>query len=285
MVSTSKLKFVASFALLLVLSLGAQAQMQKNRGDIFPHYGNYEKKGWIVQPGFSYMLRPLKQTQSRLWVASDSVYDVSFNAKGRIGPVLEIGRFYAIETSKIISYVDFSVGGKMLRGQETFEAVLDDPDRAQPYVVEGVGTYSQTYVTASFNATNTLALSKSMAVHNSLGINGDYSFASVYEYDVQDIPVEQNEPTNFIFQAHYKLGFGFKVSQSVFVVPSVEVPILTMYEYDDMKSNTLIFNSRYRPFLFRINVMVLDKKADRKCPTKKTNRKKSESLFGSKRPW
>lgn len=125
-------------------------------------------------------------------------------------------------------------------------------------------------------------------MNNTLGINGDYRFADVYSYNEQGIPMNLNTPARFVFQAHYSIGLGFKLNQNMMVIPSIETPIVNFYEYDDLKSTLAIFNSRYRPLIFRITVLVLDNKPDRKCPKKVGGRKNKESLFGSmdsKRPW
>ena len=261
------------------------AQYQPNR-DLFPNYGNYEKKGWMINPELTYMLRPLKNARERLWVGSDTVYDVAYRAEGKISIGLEFARFYAIENSRLISYVDFAIGGKILRGVERFEATLDDPDRSTPYIRKGEGAFSQSWLTASFNATNSMLLSRKMFLNNTLGINADYRFAEAYQYNDRKIPNGLNYPSQFIFQAHYSIGLGFKISPKVMMIPSVETPVLTFYEYEDLKSTLGIFNSRYRPLIFRLTFMVLDNKPDRKCPKKVKSRQKT-SLFGDARgrPW
>ncbi len=272
-------KFIV-FLAFLFFGTSVSAQMQRNRNELFPKYGNYSNKGWILSPGFTYMIPPVKNAKDRLWVGSDSVYDVLYDAGGKIGFALELGRFMAIENSRIISYVDFSVGGKIFRGSESYEATWDDPDNVSEVILSHDGTFSESYLTASINATNTLSFSKEMAMHNSLGVNADYKFASIYEFNDNGLGMDLQYPGEVLVQVHYKLGFGFKVADNIFVVPSVETPILTLHQYDDLKSTTAIFNSRYRPIIVRLTIMVLDKKKDRKCPTKNPKRKKSENLFG-----
>lgn len=254
--------------------------------DIFPSFGNYERKGWLVNPELTYMMRPLKNTESRVFLGSDTIYDIDYRASGKLGVGLEIGRFYAIENSRLISYVDFSIGAKILRGVERYEATLDDPDRQNVYTRQGEGTFSQSYVTASFNASNSIPIAKGIFLNNTIGINGDYRFAEAYTYNTQGIPTTLDDPTRFVFQAHYALGVGFKMNNRIMVIPSVETPIVNFYEYEDLKSTLGIFHSRYRPLIFRLTIMVLDAKADRKCPKKPKSRKKT-SLFGMSgdRPW
>lgn len=268
------------FLTLLFISTFANAQMQRNRSDIFPKFGNHLNKGWVFSPGLTYMIPAVKDGNDRLWAGSDSVYDVLYDAKGRIGFTLEFGRFMAVESSKLISYIDFSVGGKIYRGEESYVATLDDADIAPEVELTNGGTFSESYLTANFNVTNTFSFSKEMAMHNTLGINADYKFASAYDYFDYDLGMDLQYPGDIVIQAHYKIGFGFKVSDNIFIVPSIETPIVTIHEYDDLKSSSALFNSRYRPIIMRLTVMILDNKKDRKCPTKNKKRNKSESLFG-----
>lgn len=270
-----------------LISTVAQAQYQKQE-DIFPRFGEYEKKGWIFKPSVTQTVGGFKNPVDRLWVASDSVYDINYNTKGKTALGLEVGRFYAIENSRLISFVDFSLGVKLLQGAEEFEATLDDPDRITPYTLSGGGIFQHTYATASFAATNAKPLSRKVFLRNTLGVNGDFRVQDKRDYNTRGMPMQQEYPTRFIFQAHYKIGIGITLSKNMILIPSVETPIVTFYEYDDMKSTLAVFSSRYRPLIFRLTLMVLDKKPDRKCPSKKGERKRNESLFGmtgSDRPW
>src|SRR5690554_1200286 len=277
-------KLIIGLALCLPLLVMGQNQ---RTNDIFPKFGNYERKGWVISPSLTYTLRPFKQAQERIFMGSDSIYDVQYNAKGKMGVGIELGRFYAIDRSRLISYIDFSIGLKMLRGVESFEATLDDPDRLNPYILRGEGTFSQSYATASFNATNAKMISREVAMHNTLGFNADYRFADVYEYNMNIFPMDLKTPGSFIFQSHYKLGFGFSLTNNLMLVPSVETPLITLSPYDDLKSTLEIFNSRYRPLIFRLTILVLDNKPDRTCPKTKKRRKSSERLFSSTggKPW
>lgn len=271
-------KLLIGLAICLPLLVVGQSQRSN---DIFPKFGNYERKGWVISPSLTYMMRPFKQAQQRMYMGSDTVYDALYNARGKMGVGLELGRFYSIDNSRLITYIDFSLGLKMLRGVESFDATLDDPDRQKPYILKGEGTFSQSYVTANFNATNAQMISRKVAIHNSLGINADYRFAEVFEYNKNIFPMDLKSPESLVVQAHYKIGFGFHLGNNLMLVPSVETPLLTLYQYDDFKSTLEIFNSRYRPLIFRLTILVLDNKANRACPKINKRRKSNETLFGS----
>ncbi len=271
----------------VLLPFFANAQSQR-QDDIFPGFGNFERRGWLISPSVNYTLHPFKNSSQRLFINGDSVYDIAYNAVGKIGLGFEIGRFQAIDNSRLISYIDFSIGLKVLNGAESFEAVRDVSDGASPNTLLGEGKFSHSYITASFNATHAKSLSKTISIQNSVGVNGDYRMADSFNYEGDNLPLNLADPGRLLIQAHYKLGFGFMMSKNILVTPSIETPILTFYEYDDLKSTLEVFHSRYRPLIFRVTIMMLDNKPDRKCPKKKKSRKNSESLFGSKggkSPW
>ncbi|MCZ4408553.1 hypothetical protein O3Q51_07025 [Cryomorphaceae bacterium 1068] len=248
--------------------------------DVFPTHGNFQRKGWIVSPAITYMLPQLKNPSQRVFLPGGTAYDVAYNPAGRIGLGLEIGRFHVIDNSRLISHVQLNVGLKMLRGVERFEATLDpETNTGGAAIISNEGVFSYSYATMSFAASNIQQYSKTGFLQNTIGINGDYRIASAMTYDTDNLPIELADPSRFIFQAHYRLGLGFKISSNILLVPSVETPILNIYEYDDLKSTLKIFNTRYRPLIFRLNVYVLDKKADRKCPKNKPKRKSVERLF------
>jgi hypothetical protein len=280
-------RLLTIIALCMPLLLAAQNRSRLNR-DVFPAFGNFERRGWLISPALTYTLPPFGNTEQRLFLGDGDVYDVSYNGKGKMGVGLEVGRYHVIDASRLISYVDVSVGIKSLRGAETFEATLDDPTRTTPFIQSGEGTFALQYATLSANANNIKQLSDYSFIQNSLGLNVDYRFAERIYYDDRNLPIDLVESPNILFQMHYKLGFGYKVSQRFIIIPSIETPILTIHEFDDMKSGIQVFNTRYRPLIFRLTVMMFDNKAQRKCPSKGPKRKSSESLFGmadGKSPW
>ena len=75
-------------------------------------------------------------------------------------------------------------------------------------------------------------------------------------------------PGTFLAQLHYRFGFGFKVRSGLFIVPSIETPILTVVPFDDGKSTLQYFSSRYRPLLISIRIMLLDKRKSADCTGK-----------------
>ncbi len=236
----------------------------------------------------TYTMPPFKQAQQRLFANGDQVYDVQYNAAGRMGIGLEVGRFYIMDHLPRIHSIEFNMGVKTLRGVERFEAILDDPNRVTPFILRGDGDFGYNYATASFRANHVHHIRDNSFIIGSLGMNADYMFSGSQRFNSRNLPITTAMGERLLVQAHAKLGYGFKFTKGTIVVPSVETPILNMITWDDAKSTLHVFNSRYRPLIFRMTFIVLDKKSNRKCPTKGRSSGRSESLFGmldGKAPW
>ena len=268
--------------LALALIVGASHAQPRERiyRSLFPEYGTYLRKGWVFSPSVNFLMPSFKHEYQRLWTDSKEIYDVEYRGSGKMGVGFEFGRFHVIDQSRLISYVSLSMGIKYLRGVERYEATLYDPNRENPMTRKGEGVFSHTNATMSFDASNAKRLSQHTFLENTLGINGDYRLMDKEQYNKQGLPIQLNSPTRLILQAHYRIGFGMKLRENMMIVPSLETPIVTFYEYQDLKSTLEVFNSRYRPLIVRVNIMLLDRRASRTCPTKNPPRKRNEQLFG-----
>ncbi|HKK39759.1 MAG TPA: hypothetical protein VJ949_10105 [Cryomorphaceae bacterium] len=262
-----------------LLTFQSFGQHHRGYNDVFPSYGNFERRGWIFSPALTYMLPQLKAPSQRVFFPGGAAYDIDYNPAGKVGVGMEIGRFHVVDNSRLISHVQLNMGIKVLRGVERFEANLATETSSRPSALQNEGAFSHSYATMSFVASNIQQFSRTGFVQNSLGINGDYRIAEASTYNKNDLPIDLANPSRFIFQANYSLGVGFRVSGNILVVPTLETPILNIYEYNDLKSTLKVFNTRYRPFILRVSVYMLDNKPDRKCPKKKTKRKTVERLF------
>ena len=60
------------------------------------------------------------------------------------------------------------------------------------------------------------------------------------------------EPSNIWAQLHYKFGIGIRVGERLYAIPSVEIPILNGWKWEDGRSTLGAFNSRYRPVIISV---------------------------------
>lgn len=263
--------------------LQAQRPQQRKFKDPFPTFGEFERKGWIISPMLTFTMSPGKQASERLFASGTEVYDVEYQAVGRMGIGIEVGRFHLIDSSPFLHSVEFSGGIKRLRGVERFEAFEVDANQTSDVPILGDGDFIHDFATIHVRLNHVKPLGDFSFLINSIGINGDYMFSSTTRYNPRNLPIVPVDGEPLLLQAHYRIGYGFKLTKRLIAVPSVETPIITAFPFDDFKSSSLVFHSRYRPIIVRLSLYLLDRKSGRTCPTDK-KRKKSESLFGMASP-
>lgn len=194
---------------------------------------------------------------------TDTLYTGVFDQSGKIGLHLELGRHHFVDHLYLLDNIDYGLGFKMLRGAETFEGRVKTDSAL--VAISNEGTFGESFVTGFVNLGNIYQISDNTFLHNSLGLNLDYRVINKREMTGLTNGMIQSFPPNFLAQFHYRLGFGFKMSASWFIVPSAETPVLTLVKFDDGKSTMQYFSSRYRPLIFTLRIMRLDKRKSADC--------------------
>ena len=259
------------------LSSFGQNMSRQNRS-IFPEFGNYEANGWLFAGGFTFM-QPWPYNQREMLQQTPEVAsEMTYTARGRMGVNAEIGRFNQISTSGLIKYLDYSLGFKYLRGVEKFQA-RTVAENGSARAAQGKGVFNQGYLSLNVNFNNYVQFGDFWFLRNTLGFNGDYRILSSYAYETKGLPINTVLPVDMQVQLHYKIGVGYKISKNMILIPSLETPILTLFEFEDFKSDYTAFSSEYRPLIIRLELLLLDHKSGRKCPTGPKKSQKSV-LFG-----
>lgn len=165
------------------------------------------------------------------------------NFLGGLGYYLGFGRYQIMyEGGTFLNYIDYGVALKNLKKNplKTHNAV------------------------ASFNANNIWQFSDKTFLQNSLGVNVDYS-------------INNGLPSSPFAQLHYKIGIGFQFWERLFLIPTVETPILNAYPWDGFNSAVDLNDVKYRSIIFTLRIAWLQKqKAGYSCgkPGKKNKRLK-----------
>ena len=200
--------------------------------------GTYSMSGWFISPGLSYML-PNKIK----WLGGQENPDIK--PRGRIGLYLELGRYHIFpEGGAFFNYMDYSVAFKRLSGSETQNDVKK--------------IFRQNYLSGNFNINNIYQLSDRTFLQNSLGVNLDFRLWQ------RSSPDPSNK--RLLASLHYKFGFGLKLNQTLFIIPSVETPILNFREWDKGRSSYSLYNSYYRPLVFSFRFIWLRSPSKGDCP-------------------
>ena len=289
------MKRFTAFTLLLMVCLGtAFAQGGREYRDVFPTIGNFERKAWSFSLGGTYMFPMYSENMEPVETAEDSLFRLGFDPGGRPGIAVEVGRVVAPERFGPLKWVDVSAGVKQFRGVEKASATLLDgnyanDDSALEYNTES--SYNSWIVNASLRLGHYFPVADYTVISNSLGLNLDYMLSGNMDYDDSFPGNNATRPSDLLLQMHYRLGVGVKLSEKHLLHFSLETPVLSMIPFDDGRSTSHYYHTRYRPVIARVALLIFDSKPGIDCPTNvKTKSKNPEQLFDkknrrNKHPW
>ena len=203
--------------------------------------GQYRMQNFFLSPGLTFMVPSGSGNEAN-----------NFKKRGRIGLIFEAGAYHIFEKGgNIFNYMDYGIGYKKLAGSEYHDA-------------NNKSIFKQNNISSFFNINNIWQISTKKFIQSSIGANLDFKF------NEKDSPSPYNTD-DLSFSFHLKLGYGFKFSKTLFIIPTVETPIINLKKWEQGKSTYGIYNSRYRPILFKVRFIWLKKLAKSDCPPVYTN--------------
>lgn len=212
--------------------------------------------GWYFAPGATFTPKfnffKYEPTLTTSTFQPDVYTALNLKQQSQTGFYFEAGRYHLLSTKKILSYIDYGLAYKMLRAKQTYD--LEREGFSTTDTTSYVQTYRSQAAVAHFNANNVLAINKNIFFQNTLGVNVDYLFSRTLTTTDNSGFDEtyQEEPGRLWAQLHYKFGVGFRIGEMWYMIPSVEIPILNGWQWEDGRSTFGAFNSRYRPVIFSL---------------------------------
>ena len=230
--------------------------------------GDHHRHGLHFAIGPTYTFTKLSPVTGEIQLNQDSLFRYSHEAKGRLGVYVEAGMVHITKRPrKFIQYYDWALAYKHLGGAELFEARLYDNRDTLVANLSGRSGFYNGYLSGRFTIHNVFQLDPYTFLDNGIGINGDYGLIGLNKAYYNDyLPQTQKFQGNLIGQVHYTFGFGFKPMEGFFIVPSIEVPIVTAYEWNGINPSLHWFSSRYYPALLKVKFVWLFKKDPNRCP-------------------
>ncbi|MEO0403818.1 MAG: hypothetical protein AAF193_03005, partial [Bacteroidota bacterium] len=200
--------------------------------------GDFRNTGWFFGPGMTYTIPGAKNDDAVLFQQLDDTIDTlligSSEPKGKIGAYFEVGKFHFFKNPVLLDYMDFGLHYKMLRGAEDFSGTWFSEEG--PIIeFQNERYFNRHQVGAFFNAYKIVQTTDNTFLQFGLGANLDYAVSQKRTSSIEGVPLTPVEK-NFYGQFHAKIGFGYKAERGVFIVPSIETPILTAFPFDDGKS-------------------------------------------------
>jgi hypothetical protein len=247
----------------LCASLFAQRGVRQ-RSPIYTPGTAFRPSGWLIGGGITYMLPEQRKQSLTAYFndneGGDTLFDGDYSRAGKIGAYLEFGRHHFISDRLLIHHWDYGVHGKLLRGREQFNGT--SANAAAP--IESRSKYGNLFAGAFCNVSNVITLADRHYLMNGIGVNADFSvirrlsegpsYGATYLY-----------PGFFTAQLHYKLSYVWRPESGIYVVPSIETPLITAFPWDNTKATLNYFTDRSRPFIICLRIQWLSKHPDRAC--------------------
>lgn len=273
--------YFAVFALLTLFSfdISAQKSLYNPKGGEGKFYGSkyrdsplYKWQGFFRRTGLHFSLGP-SYTLTRLnnptenFGSGDTTYNATLDPSGRLGYYAKVGALHIFKFKrKIFQYIDYGIGIKQISGAEEmrFDVLRGDEVIATNRTE---GKFGLGHLFLDFNLNNVIQISRWNFIQNSIGLNVDYRLYQSGDEAYQTF--HNSDITNqekIVAQLHYKLGFGIKIKDGMFLIPAVETPIFTGYGWDGGRPMTRWFDSRYQPLYVTLKFAFLFKKNPEDCP-------------------
>lgn len=266
----------------LLVASSLTAQTGRQHRPLYQLGGKYSPNGWNFALGGTYMLPNASQRSEteRFFPeqGSDTLFTGNFDAAGKLGLYLEVGRHHFVEDPKFVHYFDYGINFKMLRGSESFNGMVNNGDSLVN--VTNSGTFSNSFVSIHGNMNHIVQVSDRSFVQLSLGANVDYRVINnIGPENAVGAIIPQEFAGPLQAQLHGKIGYGFRLESGRFIIPSIETPILNVHPFYDGKSTLPYFSTRYRPIIFSIRFLFLSHQKAGDCVGKGTE-KRGQHLWG-----
>ncbi len=258
-----RLLFLTLAALLAWPTFG-QGLMSRKRPDIIPLDGKARHGGFYVAPGLTYTLPRFKNEEEEVFRGGDTSYTATYDPNGRLGIYLEAGWFYATRDPVIVNYWDVGLAYKNFRGGEKYESTFMRADSAA--VFAGEGSFAERLLTLHANANKFIQVRDYHFIQLSLGVNADYRLGSDYEHTGNPLLNNHAFPPDLMAQAHFKLGYGFKATGNLLIIPAIETPIFSFVPDDQGFGQLQWFSSTYRPLILSVRFLFLRSQKGFDCP-------------------
>lgn len=256
--------------ILIVLSIypmatSAQGLMDRKRPDLIPLDGQARRIGFYLAPGFTYTLPRFKDSEEEVFRSGDTTYLATYDPNGRLGLYAEGGISWYTRDPVIVDYLDLGIAYKNLRGRESVQGRYTIADTAAE--LAGEGEFAERLLTVHFNANKFIPTWRYQFVQLSLGANADYRLGSAYTHTADSALNAHAFPPDLWGQVHFKVGYGFKLTGRLFVIPSIETPVFSVVPEDDGRFGQLQwFSSEYRPLIFSVRFLFLRARKGFDCP-------------------
>lgn len=244
----------------------AQSYKPGKTGGLYSTGSETIDKGWFFGIGGTYMIPYLKESKRFDFTDTlNQTFTQDYEAKptGNLGLFLELGKF-KMNDRRFINYIDYGLSYKWFRGGENFTSQTFFNTNLFSSQ-QTAGSYSSHAASLNLNLGYRFDATDRRFFVNGLGLNADYFFINSRSGGGNVLGQPHEFVSDFVGEIHYFFGVGFKTGKRLIIMPMLETPIFSIYEFNHIKSTHDYFNTRSRPLLFKVRFMFL-KKGSKSCP-------------------
>lgn len=261
------MKFKLTIALLIIpIAFVAQSYKPGKTGGLYSTGNENVDKGWFFGVGGTYMIPYLKESERFDFTDTlNQTFTQDYEAKpsGKLGLFLELGKF-KMNDKRFINYIDYGLSYKWFRGGENFTSQTFFNTNLFSSQ-QATGSYSSHAASLNLNLGYRFDATDKRFFVNGLGLNVDYFFIKSRSGGGTILGQPHEFVSDFVGEIHYFFGVGFKTGKRLIIMPMLETPIFSIYEFNHIKSTHDYFNTRARPLIFKVRFMFL-KKGSKSCP-------------------
>ena len=229
---------------LISTSVFGQFHKKKNR-PLVELDGTYKMHHFYISPGLTFML---PNEMERL----GGIRNDSINPRGRLAYLIELGGYKIFNGGgNIFNYMDYGLSYKKLSGSEIIKPT------------DTKSIFKKRFLSFNYNINNIYQLNDTKFIQSSIGANLDFM---LFEKQPDPSLTYLYRSNRLLLSFHLKLGYGMKFQNRLFIIPTLETPILNIKQWENGKSTYGIFNSRYRPLLLKARILWLKRPKRGDCP-------------------
>jgi len=196
---------------------------------------------------------------------------------GNIGYAVELGFAHFpkwkgipikfLRKSRIWDYFDWGLGYKVFSGEESTNINTSDAFGASISNDDFIGEFDLNLFSARLSAHSLIYFGKKKIdkarkhfIDNAFGLNFEYRSNEgnrLYNDNFTQNPLPFQFQAPYILQFHYGLGVGVRFNRAWMMIPTLEVPLIGIHEWNGLNSKWNWFSSQYWPVLFKVKFIKL----------------------------
>ena len=197
--------------------------------------------------------------------------------QGKIGYAAELGFAHFpkwkgtpikfLRKSRILDYFDWGLGYKVFSGKEKTSLSIFDGDGVTISSNDGIGAFRLGMFSARISAHSLIYFGKKKIdkarkhfIDNAFGLNFEYrpnSADTIYNQSFTNYVMPQKFQAPYNLQFHYSLGIGIRFNRAWMMIPTIEVPLVGVHEWNGLNAKWNWFSSQYWPVLFKLKFVKL----------------------------